>query len=133
VVKLAARVDVPPIRLQPGAQVPLYRQLALELRRLIANGDLEPGERVPASRGFAAVLGVSRNTVLNAYGELFASGMLVGRVGDGSYISAAAARLRRPPEIRYALSDFEGNPIVLMTRNRREGLLWSSFESRCAP
>ena len=56
---------------------PLQRQLEDQLRAAIRAGALVAGERLPASRLFAADLGVSRGVVSDAYGQLAAEGWLV--------------------------------------------------------
>jgi hypothetical protein len=50
---------------------PLFRQLYEGLRQSILDGRLKPGVRLPATRSLAGELGVSRNTVLNAYKNRF--------------------------------------------------------------
>ena len=72
--------------LDPAAAMPLFRQLYESLRRGILSGTLAPGLRVPASRSLAGELGISRNTVLNAYEQLLAEGYLEGKVGSGTYV-----------------------------------------------
>jgi GntR family transcriptional regulator/MocR family aminotransferase len=72
--------------LNPDAAMPLFRQVYDELRSRILDGTLAPGVRLPATRGLAADLGVSRNTVLNAYDQLLAEGYLEGKLGSGSYV-----------------------------------------------
>jgi GntR family transcriptional regulator/MocR family aminotransferase len=74
------------VPLDPGASTPLFRQLYEELRRCILDGTLVPGTRLPATRGLANELGVSRNTVLNSYEQLLAEGYLEGKVGSGTYV-----------------------------------------------
>jgi DNA-binding transcriptional MocR family regulator len=49
---------------------PVYRQLEPHLRGLIEARRLTPGERLPASRDLAGTLGLSRNTVSQAYQTL---------------------------------------------------------------
>src|SRR5207302_689840 len=72
--------------LDPDAATPLFRQVYEGLRRGILDGTLAPGVRLPATRGLADELGVSRNTVLNAYEQLLAEGYLEGKVGSGTYV-----------------------------------------------
>ena len=67
--------------------VPLLRQLYLELRRAILAGVLPPGARLPATRALGLQLGVARNTVVAAYDQLLAEGFIEGRTGAGSYVS----------------------------------------------
>ena len=54
------------MKIDLGAQVPLYEQVAAELRRAIADGEVKPGQRMPLAKDLAAVLGVNKNTVLRA-------------------------------------------------------------------
>src|SRR2546422_7295649 len=70
-----------PLHLQPQSHVPLYIQLRDQLRALVHAGDLRPGDRIPASRELATMLGVHRTTVANAYAELESEGLIQGHVG----------------------------------------------------
>lgn len=74
------------LRLDPATTTPLFRQVYDGIRRGILEGMLEPGARLPATRGLARELGVSRNTVLNAYEQLLAEGYLEGRIGSGTSV-----------------------------------------------
>jgi GntR family transcriptional regulator/MocR family aminotransferase len=65
----------------------LYRQLYNSLRRAILSHQLLPGMRLPASRALAHELGVSRNTVLEAFDQLRAEGYLETRVGAGTFVT----------------------------------------------
>jgi len=56
---------------------PLARQLTGQLRSLIADGRLRPGQRLPSSRALARSLGISRNTASQAIEQLVAEGYLV--------------------------------------------------------
>lgn len=75
--------------LDPGSATPLYRQLYDALRHAILVGRFAPGARLPATRALAGELGISRNTVAQAFDQLFAEGYLEGRVGSGTYVSRA--------------------------------------------
>lgn len=75
----------------------LSRQLYQALRQRILDGQLSSGVRLPASRDLAALLCISRNTVMRAYDQLYAEGFTEGRVGDGTYI--AALRSAEPGEV----------------------------------
>jgi GntR family transcriptional regulator/MocR family aminotransferase len=75
------------VPLDSAAPTPLFRQLYDGLRRSILDGTLASGMRLPATRGLAGDLGVSRNTVLNAYEQLLAEGYLEGKIGSGTYVS----------------------------------------------
>ena len=47
-----------------------HQQVAGEIRRAIADGEVKPGERLPPAKDLAAVLGVNTNTVLRALRDL---------------------------------------------------------------
>jgi GntR family transcriptional regulator/MocR family aminotransferase len=61
-----------------------------ELLDAILDGRLKPGERLPPTRGLAASLELSRNTVAAAYDRLSAEGFVAGRVGAGTFVTEAA-------------------------------------------
>ena len=66
---------------------PLHAQLTRALRAAMLEGRLAAGERLPATRLLARELGISRNTVLEAYEQLQAEGCLQARVGAGSFVA----------------------------------------------
>jgi GntR family transcriptional regulator/MocR family aminotransferase len=57
------------------------------LREAVRTGRLAPGTRLPPSRSLAVDLGVARNTVADAYGELVAEGWLTARQGSGTRVA----------------------------------------------
>jgi GntR family transcriptional regulator/MocR family aminotransferase len=85
----------------------LHRQLYRALRAALLDGRLAPGARLGSTRGLAEELGISRNTVLQAFEQLIAEGYVVSRPGSGTFAadaipgaprqarSAAAPRSRR--------------------------------------
>ncbi len=70
-------------------RAPLHQQIYEGIRRAIADGALRQGQRVPATRVLAGELQVSRLSVLTAYEQLLHEGYLIGRVGSGTFVSAA--------------------------------------------
>src|SRR6516165_10152240 len=72
------------IKEEPGVE--LWRQLYLELRRLIRDGELTPGDKVPPSRELAELLPVSRKTVRQAYQQLITEGYLEAKSGSGTFV-----------------------------------------------
>jgi GntR family transcriptional regulator len=79
--------------------VPLYRQIANQIRYMVASGLLQPGEEISPVRTLALAINVTPNTVVKAYDELEAAGVIFKRRGAGTYISdeqsPLAARERR--------------------------------------
>src|SRR3984957_18025519 len=57
------------------------------LRDAVRTGRLSPGLQLPSSRALAADLGVARNTVTDAYGQLIAEGWLTARQGSGTRVA----------------------------------------------
>lgn len=73
--------------LQLDGSGPLYGQLTRALKAAVSSGTAHPGSRLPPTRSLARDLGVSRNTVLAAYEQLRAEGILDGRTGSGSFVA----------------------------------------------
>jgi GntR family transcriptional regulator/MocR family aminotransferase len=63
------------------------------IRDAIRSGRLAPGIQLPSSRVLAADLGVARNTVASAYGELIAEGWLTSQHGSGTLVAQRAAEV----------------------------------------
>jgi len=74
------------------------RGAALEdaLRDAVRGGRLTEGTTLPSSRALAAELGLARNTVAEAYGQLVAEGWLTARQGSGTRVAGKARPVRDP-------------------------------------
>ncbi|WP_245819930.1 aminotransferase-like domain-containing protein [Rhodococcoides yunnanense] len=70
-----------------GDGQPLYRSLAGGLRRIIADGAVGAGKRLPPERALSIALGVSRVTVTSAYRELRESGWAEAVHGAGTFVA----------------------------------------------
>ena len=68
----------------------LAAQLYQQLREAIATGRLSAGAQLPPSRLLAEQLGVSRKTVSDTYATLTYEGLLVGKIGRGTFVNAWA-------------------------------------------
>lgn len=66
---------------------PIYLQLYQRLREAIADGRLQPGERVPSVRALASELNLARGTVEAAYQLLVGEGYLLPRGPAGTVVS----------------------------------------------
>jgi GntR family transcriptional regulator/MocR family aminotransferase len=86
-VKTRTTLAMASLAVDEALPAPLYRQLYDGLRQAILGGQLRPGARLPATRALAGELGLSRNTVMSAYLQLFAEGYLEGKVGAGTYVA----------------------------------------------
>ena len=67
--------------------LPRYRELVHRFQQAILSGQLNAGEQLPSTRELAEELGVSRNTIKNAYELLHAEGYIDTRKGSGSYVA----------------------------------------------
>jgi GntR family transcriptional regulator len=81
------------IRIDPADGVPIYRQIANQIRYAVASGLLEPGDELPTIRALALTLKVTPNTVVKAYEELEAAGVLQKRHGSGTFVSGERTKL----------------------------------------
>ena len=90
---LRLRADLPGLALDANSRLPLNRQLYERFRELILTGQLRASSQLPSSRELAHLLGISRNTVLNALDQLVAEGFLQGKVGAGTFVSELPAEL----------------------------------------
>jgi GntR family transcriptional repressor for pyruvate dehydrogenase complex len=68
----------------------LYQRIANHVRELIASEQLQPGERLPAERDLARMLGVSRVPIREAMRTLAAQGLIEIRRGQGMYVANSA-------------------------------------------
>lgn len=85
--KQAAGALLSSIRLDRSSRKSVSVQLYMALHDIILSGGLRAGERLPATRTLAKETGVSRTTVIDAIDRLVAEGMLVSRVGAGTFVS----------------------------------------------
>jgi len=101
-------------RIDSTSAVPLYVQIVEGFATAVARGDLPVGERLPPERQLAESLGVSRTTVVNAYREMQARGLIIAHVGRGTFIAASEPTAQALPW-RQRLSQaaqFLVNPVV---------------------
>jgi GntR family transcriptional regulator len=80
------------VKVDPLEPVELHQQVAAEIRRSIIDGECGPGDRLPPAVDLAAVLGVSRNTVLRALRELRDEGVLEFRRGRGVHVTGTGVQ-----------------------------------------
>ena len=79
-----------PVRTDPG---PRGAALYAALRRMIEDGRVPPGAKLPPSRVLAAQARIARNVVVAAFERLAAEGYVVARVGAGSFVAPDVPRL----------------------------------------
>jgi len=119
----------------------LYRQIAEQLRSLIAAGEFRAGSRLPAERDLARQLGVSRPSVREALIALEVEGWVEVRIGSGVYVlpqggagtSGAAAQIPAgewgPLELLRARRVIEGEIAALAATHAKRKNLQTIRES----
>jgi DNA-binding GntR family transcriptional regulator len=117
---------VPSITLDQASATPMRRQIYVQIAAAIRDGAIPTGARLPSSRTMSGILGVSRNTVLAAFDDLAADGLLRGERGAGMWVQSGAPA----PEVTWfglkrvireagyparvvTLTDPDGNPLYL--------------------
>jgi GntR family transcriptional regulator len=87
-----------PISLLPGRAI--YEQIVHAVKRALATGHLQPGDRFPAIRTISVELHVNPNTVQKAFTALIAAGILEVRPGQGCFISSASRVVDRKARLK---------------------------------
>jgi 2-aminoadipate transaminase len=107
---------------------PVYRHISQSIERGITAGTLALDFRLPAERELADALKVSRTTIVSAYRDLEARGLVRGYVGRGTFVSAtpevsgapfawrgkvAAAAARSSDSVLRDLLRYAGDPAIV--------------------
>jgi len=83
------------LRIDTSDGVPIYIQIAEQIKRNVALGRLKPEEGLPSVRQLALDLTINPNTVARAYLELEHQGVIYKRQGQGTFISSRAVEASR--------------------------------------
>ncbi|MCC3374567.1 PLP-dependent aminotransferase family protein [Cohnella sp. REN36] len=102
---------------------PIYLQIAEHLQRRIRQGEYPPGSLLPSERKLAALLQVNRSTVIQAYEDLRAQGLVSRAVGSGTRVSQPEPGEAAPaPNWRPYLAGGAMQPNLAAMRRIREAL-----------
>jgi GntR family transcriptional repressor for pyruvate dehydrogenase complex len=71
---------------------PLYEKIAVHIEELVSSGKLQPGDRLPAERELAEVLGVGRGVVREAVKLLAERGLVIVSPGRGTFVAEADSK-----------------------------------------
>lgn len=97
---------------------PRNAQLVLALSQAIRDGRLPAGSRLPPTRDAALQLGLGRNTVVDAYAELAAEGLLESRGRLGTFVARRAKAVLQPaaspPRVVRRLPPGQGSPAAIL-------------------
>jgi GntR family transcriptional regulator/MocR family aminotransferase len=75
------------LTLPQNSSLPLYKQLAEAIKSAIADGKLQPGQKLPSSRALAESLAISRETASRSYAELASLGLIKVTAGSGVIVN----------------------------------------------
>lgn len=103
-------------RITPGSQVAIYKQIADQVRRAVASGELAVGDSLPSVRVLAGELVVNANTVAKAYAELTRTGVLDSQPGRGLFVAkkrSVFTKAERNRRLDEALDTFIAEAVTL--------------------
>src|SRR6476620_8735653 len=107
------------------AKKAIYKQLAEYLENGIADGTFPPDKPLPSERYLAKELNVNRSTVVSAYDELEANGLIQRNRGSGTTISKdiwGIAKKRIPSWNRYIKDGTFLQNLPVIQRIRKEAV-----------
>ncbi|MCR3753171.1 GntR family transcriptional regulator [Lentzea californiensis] len=78
-------------RIDRHSGVSTYLQIAAQVKQAMRMGLLGPGDKLPTAREVVEATRVNPNTVLKAYRELEHEGLVEGRRGMGTFVTASLA------------------------------------------
>jgi DNA-binding transcriptional MocR family regulator len=93
-----------------------YKRLAEAVQNGIEEGLIDAGSKLPPHRLLADSLGVTIGTISRAYGELERVGLVVARVGDGTYVRQRG--MERPRDSGFRNVSDEPQVFLDMSRNQ---------------
>lgn len=88
------------MKLLQNSGIPIYQQIADQLRSDILAGKLKEGEYLPSIRGLAKDLKISVITTMKAYEQLEAEGLVTAAQGKGFYVNAQDSEMLREQHMR---------------------------------
>lgn len=80
--------------------VPIYEQIASQIKGMILGGELHEGDALPSMRSLAQDLRISVITTKRAYEILESEGLIQSFTGRGSFVSAADPEMIREQNLR---------------------------------
>ena len=122
------------LHVNPGDELPIYRQIVRQVTDAIAGGRMTAGERLPSHRDLAEQLVIAPLTVKKAYDELEREGLIETQRGRGTFVSERVPavdpaerreRLRDPAQrllSQAALSGVPFNDVVQLLKELEKGM-----------
>lgn len=99
------------------SSVPIYRQITDQVRRFVAAGQLQVGERLPSVRAMGARFGINPMTVSRAYAALCDEGVLLRRRGAGMVVAPRTGKAGLTAEARMRLLEAKLQEVILEAKD----------------
>ncbi len=99
------------ITVDPSSGLPIYLQIAQQIKTAVAMGRLAPEDPLPSVRQLAVELAVNPNTVARAYLDLEIEGVIHKRQGAGTFVSSQGVRVSKN-ERRRVLAELMEKAVV---------------------
>jgi GntR family transcriptional regulator len=126
------------LQIDVGSRLPIYQQLAQQIRAAIARGELEPEASLPSVRQLSRELVVNPNTVARAYTELEREGLLVSQPGRGIFVAQPRYDLTRAARDRRLIETldrwlteavhfgYSADEVLALVRRRVRDFRWNA-------
>jgi len=103
---------------KPIQKEKMYQKVIQQVKQMIYCGQLKKGDKLPAERTLAVQLGVSRNSIREAFSALELLGILDSRQGEGSFVSNEPLRNAsvEPLSILFMLEDNAESQLIDLRR-----------------
>lgn len=88
------------MKLLQNSGIPIYQQIAEQMKADILAGKLKEGEYLPSIRGLAKDLKISVITTMKAYEQLEAEGLVTAAQGKGFYVNAQDSEMLKEQHLR---------------------------------
>ena len=88
------------LKLLQNSGIPIYQQIADQLKADILAGKLKEGDYLPSIRGLAKDLKISVITTMKAYEQLEAEGLVTASQGKGFYVNAQDSEMLKEQHMR---------------------------------
>lgn len=115
------------MKLLQNTGVPIYQQIAEQMRTDILSGKIKEGQYLPSIRSLARELKISVITTMKAYELLEAEGLVTAEQGKGFYVNAQDSEMLREQHLRKVeeelLLAIEAAEIAGMTEEELENML----------
>ena len=126
-------MDSPQVAFTAVRKTRVFEGVAQQIQRLIVDGAIKPGERLPPERELASRLSVSRGSVRDAIRILELAGLVVPRQGEGTVVADLSPEAVAAPLASILLRKRELISELLDVRKMIEPALAARAAERASP